>query len=276
MANLETKRAIDLKDKQIEIDKLEVEKKRNERVFFIAGILLLLLISITLFRNYKVQQKTNKLLSKEKQRSEDLLLNILPAEVAEELKNKGSADARHFDNVTVLFTDFVNFTLAGEAMTPSELIGELDNCFKAFDNILTKFHIEKIKTIGDAYLAVSGLPVADAAHAEQVVSAALEIRDFMFKRREELGANTFEIRIGIHSGNVVAGIVGVKKFAYDIWGDTVNIAARMEQNSEPGKINVSQSTYDLVKDKFNCNFRGALPAKNKGDLNMYFVEGNKI
>ena len=275
ISKLETQRELALKDKQIKIDQLEVEKKRNERVFFIAGIALLLLIIGIVFRSYKTQQHTNKLLSKEKQRSDDLLLNILPAEVAEELKNKGSAEARLYDNVTVMFTDFVNFTKAGETMEPGQLIGELDTCFKAFDEILNKHHVEKIKTIGDAYLAVSGLPAANPNHAKDMVAASIEIRDYMLNRRSELGDNTFEIRIGVHSGNVVAGIVGLKKFAYDIWGDTVNIAARMEQSSEPCQINVSQTTYEMVKDNFEFSYRGDIDAKNKGKLSMYFVEGNK-
>ena len=276
ISQLETQRAIELKDKQLKIDQLEVEKKRNERVFFIGGIALLLLVIGIVFRSYKTQQHTNKLLSKEKQRSDDLLLNILPAEVAEELKNKGSAEARLYDDVTVMFTDFVNFTKAGETMEPGQLIGELDTCFKAFDEILNKHHVEKIKTIGDAYLAVSGLPAPNLNHAKDMIAASLEIRDYMLNRRKELGDNTFEVRIGVHSGNVVAGIVGLKKFAYDIWGDTVNIAARMEQSSEPGQINVSQTTYEMVQDKFEFTYRGDIDAKNKGKLSMYFVKSVKV
>ena len=205
-------------------------------------------------------------------RSEELLLNILPAEVAEELKQKGVAEARHYDEVTVLFTDFTNFTKAGERMTARELVGELDNCFKAFDNICDKYHIEKIKTVGDAYLAVCGLPGQNTRHARNVVMAAREIRDFMAVRKQQLGDRTFGVRIGINSGPVVAGIVGIRKFAYDIWGDTVNTAARMEQNSEGGKINISQSTYDLVKDTITCTYRGEIEAKGKGQLKMYYVE----
>lgn len=211
-------------------------------------------------------------LKAEKKKSDDLLLNILPGEVAEELKEKGSSEAKYFDQVSVLFTDFVAFTKAGERMTPQELVSELDTCFKAFDDIISRHNIEKIKTIGDAYLAVCGLPVADAKHAENAVSAAQDILQFMKTRKQAVGDKTFEIRIGIHSGSVVAGIVGVKKFAYDIWGDTVNTAARMEQNSETGKINISQTTYELVRDQFECSYRGQISAKNKGELNMYFVE----
>ena len=216
-------------------------------------------------------EKQHDELKVEKKKSDDLLRNILPDEVAEELKEKGSTKAKLFDNVTVLFADFVDFTKAGEAMAPQELVNELHECFKGFDEIISHYGIEKIKTIGDAYLAVCGLPQADDRHAEKVVLAATEINEFMRRRQVQTGGKTFRVRLGVHSGSVVAGIVGVKKFAYDIWGDTVNTAARMEQNSEPGKINISQSTYDLVNDKFNCEYRGEIDAKNKGMLKMYYV-----
>ncbi|MBK9249810.1 MAG: tetratricopeptide repeat protein [Ignavibacteria bacterium] len=244
-----------------------------------AGIVLVFLLAVILYNRFRIKKRANILLeeknqiiSNEKEKSDNLLLNILPTEVAEELKTKGTASAKHFDNVSVLFTDFKSFTTVSEQLSPQELVDELHTCFKAFDEICGKYSIEKIKTIGDAYLAVCGLPLSDEKHAENVVHAALEIREFMKKRRENLGAKTFEIRIGINSGSVVAGIVGVKKFAYDIWGDTVNTAARMEQNSEAGKINISETTYSLVKDKFTCEYRGEIDAKNKGMLKMYFVE----
>jgi len=157
-------------------------------------------------------------------------------------------------------------------MTPQQLIDELHACFKAFDEIICKYNIEKIKTIGDAYLAVSGLPVANPLHAEDIVHAALDIIEFMKQRQEQMGDKTFRIRIGIHSGSVVAGIVGIIKFAYDIWGDAVNTAARMQQSGEDGKINISESTYKLVKDRFIFSYRGKINAKNKGDIDMYFVD----
>ena len=160
-------------------------------------------------------------------------------------------------------------------MSPGDLVNELNICFKAFDEIISRHNIEKIKTIGDAYLAVCGLPLPHADHAFHTVSAALEIMQFMVERKKQVTDKTFEIRIGIHSGSVVAGIVGVKKFAYDIWGDTVNTAARIEQNSLPGKINISETVYNLVKDKFGCTYRGEIKAKNKGELKMYFVDGQK-
>lgn len=244
----------------------------QQRRYYISGIVSLLAVSFFIGRNYYNQRRSNKLITTEKQRSDNLLLNILPADVAEELKEKGSAGARLYEEVTVLFTDFVNFTTVSEMLTPQELVDELHTCFKAFDEIISKYGIEKIKTIGDAYLAVAGLPNADVQHASNTVKAALEIRQFIHDRKERMGSRSFDIRIGIHSGSVVAGIVGVKKFAYDIWGDTVNTAARMEQHSMPGQINLSEKTYELVKDQFVFAYRGEIEAKNKGALKMYFVE----
>ncbi len=252
---------------------LSTVKVKQERNYFIGGLIILLLITFFVFRNSFTQRKLNKVITKEKQRSDELLMNILPADVAEELKQKGSANARQFEEVTVLFTDFVNFTTVSEQLSPQALVDELNDCFVAFDQIMIKHDIEKIKTIGDAYLAVAGLPNADIKHASQVITAALEIKKFMTDRKKTKGDQTFEIRIGIHSGSVVAGIVGIKKFAYDIWGDTVNTAARMEQNAEPGKINVSETTYQLSKNQFEFTYRGEIEAKNKGALKMYFVEG---
>jgi adenylate cyclase len=246
------------KKQQEELTTLTQSKRRNEAILFSVCIALLLVFTGFVIR--------------ERKRSEKLLLNILPAKVASELKRKGSSDAKHFTHVTVMFTDFVGFTTAAEKMTPQQLVDELHTCFKNFDEIISKYNIEKIKTIGDAYLAVSGLPNASPQHAENVVKAALEIRDFMQARHRQASDRSFHMRIGIHSGSVVAGIVGVKKFAYDIWGDTVNTAARMEQNSEPCKINISEATFGLVKDKFACSYRGEISAKNKGHLKMYFVE----
>jgi len=246
------------------ISALRLQRQKSYTILGITGILLLAGFS------FFIQQERRKS-EHERKKSDELLLNILPGEVANELKANGSTKARQFENVTVLFTDFVNFTIAGERMSPQSLIDELHTCFKAFDNIIEKYNIEKIKTIGDAYLAVCGLPLADQRHAENVVKAAIEINAFVQDRIAKLGERTFQVRIGIHSGSVVAGIVGVKKFAYDVWGDTVNTAARMEQNSEAGKINISQSTYELVKDKFTCQYRGELEVKNKGEMKMYFV-----
>lgn len=270
IVRLETQRALDLKDKDLEIANLAVARKRDERWFFIAGIALLLTILIILFRSFRHQQHSNGLLSREKQRSDTLLHNILPEEVAEELKETGEAHARQFDHVSVLFTDFVNFTGTAETLSPKVLVRELHECFSAFDGIIERAGLEKIKTVGDAYVAACGLPVEDPAHAQKCITAALEILEFMEERRKHERA--FEIRIGIHSGPVVAGIVGVKKFAYDIWGDTVNTAARLEQNGAPGRINISQTTYELIRGSYRCEYRGKIAAKNKGEVEMYFVD----
>lgn len=250
----------------------EQEKKdirqRNIRNSIIAGLAGALIFLLVVYR------QRNKI-SKARKRSDELLLNILPEEVAEELKAKGSAEAKQFDDVTVMFTDFKGFTQISEKLSPKELVSEIDACFKAFDNIISKHNIEKIKTIGDSYMCAGGLPVVNNSHAEDVVNAALEIQKFMFshlQQRENEGKVVFEIRIGIHTGPVVAGIVGVKKFAYDIWGDTVNIASRMESSGEAGKVNISGSTYELVKNKFTCTHRGKIQAKGKGEIDMYFIE----
>jgi class 3 adenylate cyclase len=273
IAAIEEQRENDIHQREVEIEQL---KKRTEFIYFAGGIALLLVIIGFIVSNNRRQRKLNGLLTVEKQKSEDLIHNILPEEVASELKAKGAADAQLYNNVSVLFTDFVGFTKIAEQMTPKELVAEIDVCFREFDKIMEKFGVEKIKTIGDAYMAVGGLPVENTSHAIDVVNAALEIQEFMQElaiRKEAKGALAFRIRIGIHTGPVVAGIVGVKKFAYDIWGDTVNTASRMESSSEEGKINISGETYELVKNFYNCSYRGKVAAKNKGEINMYFVEG---
>ncbi|HNF72689.1 MAG TPA: adenylate/guanylate cyclase domain-containing protein, partial [Chitinophagaceae bacterium] len=199
-----------------------------------------------------------------------LLLNILPVEVAEELKETGSAVARQFDEVTVLFTDFVNFTSISQKMNPQQLVAEINVCFTAFDAISDEFHLEKIKTIGDAYLAAAGVPNKDTEHAIHAVQAAIAMVLWLKQNKPE-----FNIRVGLNSGPVVAGIVGKRKFAYDIWGDTVNTAARMEQQSESGQINLSGSTHELIQHQFPCIYRGKIQAKNKGEIDMYFIDQSK-
>ena len=269
---LEEKQAQQIKQNEIEIQKLQLGRARIERYALIAGLGLMGLFGFVSYRNFRRKKRDNQIISMEKDRSDKLLLNILPSEVAEELKEKGSADAKLFDDVTVLFTDFKGFTTVSERLTPQQLVDELNACFTAFDRIMRRHSIEKIKTVGDAYLAVSGLPLPGEHHAAKIVHAAMDIRDFMLDRKKKLGDMTFEVRIGVHSGSVVAGIVGETKFAYDIWGDTVNIAARMEQNSEAGRINISETTYELVRDQYTCIYRGEIEAKNKGKLKMYFVD----
>ncbi len=269
IAALEIARELELKDRDIKIAQLAVSKKRSERWFFVGGIVLLLAVMGILYRSFLRQRLSNHLLSREKKRSDDLLRNILPDEVAEELKDHGKSAARQYEEVSVLFTDFVNFTAMGESLSPQQLVTELHECFTAFDEIIERNGLEKIKTIGDAYMAVCGLPMADPLHARKAVQAAIEIMDFIEDRRRH--ERVFEIRAGINTGPVVAGIVGARKFAYDIWGDTVNTAARMEQHGAPGSINISQSTYELVKHHYHCSYRGKVAAKNKGMIDMYFV-----
>jgi class 3 adenylate cyclase len=273
LQNLFISRTIKAKELEYAIEKAKAEEKlaseqRLRNIFLIAFIFVVLFAGLFLYQRNKI--KAGKI------RSDELLLNILPGEVAEELKTKGSTSAKHFESVTVMFTDFKNFTQISEKLSPQELVSEIDTCFKAFDQIIGKYNIEKIKTIGDSYMCAGGLPVSTTTHSKDVVSAALEIQHFIrqhVEQRKSEGKEPFEVRIGIHTGPIVAGIVGLKKFAYDIWGDTVNTASRMESSGEIGKVNISETTYELVKDQFACTYRGKIHVKNKGELDMYFVEG---
>ncbi|MFN8310615.1 MAG: adenylate/guanylate cyclase domain-containing protein [Chitinophagales bacterium] len=215
-----------------------------------------------------------KRLDDEKKQTEKLLLNILPAEIAADLKSRGSSAVKKLEEVTVVFADIKGFTKLSELYEPEELVAELDFCFRHFDSIMDKHGLEKIKTIGDAYMCACGVPKPRPGHALKAVRAAIEMNQFILKRkkeRERSGRFAFELRIGINSGPVIAGIIGERKFAYDIWGDTVNTAARMEQKSEAGQINISESTFEKVKRHFKCTYRGEIDAKNKGKLKMFFV-----
>lgn len=228
-------------------------------------------------RTAEVTEQRNEAV-KQRKRSDELLLNILPEEIADELKATGAAKAKHIDQVTVLFTDMKDFTLLSEQLTPEQLVAEINECFTAFDKIVEKYGLEKIKTIGDSYMAAGGLPTPNETHARDVVRCAIDIVAFMKElneRKKEQRKIAFDLRIGIHTGPVVAGIVGLKKFAYDIWGNTVNIASRMEKAGEVGKINISKATFEFVKDEkdeFTCVYRGKIEAKNIGMIDMYFVQ----
>ncbi len=251
-----------------------IRQKKTERNMMAGFVAFLFILSFVIFRSYRVQKKSNIRLDQEKKRSESLLLNILPGETAEELKQTGKAKAKHFGEVTVMFTDFKDFSLASEKMKADELVEVIHFYFSEFDRIVTRYGIEKIKTIGDSYMCVGGLPVCNDTHAKDVVSAALELQEFIDVQkilRSRSGKTWFELRIGIHTGPVVAGIVGTRKFAYDIWGDTVNTASRMETCGEPGKVNISGATYEKIKDHFFCIYRGKVEAKHKGLVDMYFA-----
>lgn len=224
-------------------------------------------IEIHRLKNIELEEK-NRIIRKERRKSEELLLNILPRQTARELKKEGKAKPRQYKLVSVLFCDFVKFTQTAEKLSPEELVGRIDIFFRAFDEIAMKHNIEKIKTIGDAYMAAGGVPTANVTNPVQTVRAALDILRYV----KEINDPLFKVRIGVHSGPVVAGIVGIKKFAYDIWGDTVNIASRMESSGESGQLNVSGFTCEFLKGQFKTSYRGKIDAKNKGMIDMYFIE----
>ncbi|MEL7121222.1 MAG: adenylate/guanylate cyclase domain-containing protein [Bacteroidota bacterium] len=260
---------------------LEVERNQNNFKLAVGAAIAFVLLSLLAYGRFRASRKQkrtleekNKIIENERERSDELLLNILPQPIAHELKEYGKAKARKYTEVTVLFSDFQNFTKMSEALSPEELVQELDKCFKAFDFIISNYKsIEKIKTIGDAYMCASGLSDR-AGLPNEIVKAGLEMQQYLNEYKAErirMGKPYFEARIGLHTGPVVAGVVGVKKFAYDIWGDTVNIASRMESNSLPGKVNISETTFNKIKYSFECEYRGKVPAKNKGEIDMYFV-----
>jgi adenylate cyclase len=237
--------------------------------------LLLLIAAISMVNRYRYIHRTNKIIQSEKARSDELLLNILPAETAKELALYGSNKPRYYESVSVLFSDFKGFSAIASKLTPQELVAELNDFFVAFDDIVVRYNLEKIKTIGDSYMCAGGIPTAGTSHPLNTVQAAIAMQKYINKKNEEwgtVGRPLWELRIGINTGPVVAGVVGKMKYAYDIWGDTVNIASRMESNGQPGKVNISSATYALIKDKYSCEYRGKISAKNIGDVDMYFIE----
>lgn len=272
-----------LQGSQLNLQESEIKLQNSQRNFFLALAGIVGVLAIGTFLRYIETKKLNTLLATkneiieaEQKKSDQLLLNILPFTVATELKANGVAKARKYEVATVLFSDFKNFSAIAESLSPEKLVGELDFYFKIYDEIIGKYNLEKIKTIGDAYMCVGGVPNEKAGHSKDVVKAALEIQSYLNAwklEREAKGAPFFEARMGIHTGPLIAGVVGTKKFAYDIWGDTVNIAARLESNSEAGKVNISASTYENIKNDFHCEYRGKIPVKNRGEIEMYFVDG---
>ncbi len=256
---------------QLEVDLLN-QQKRNQNIIFIAMIIiagLTIILLLTLYWYYRA-------ILKEKKISEKLLLNILPAGTAEELKEFGKVQAKKFDSVSVLFTDFKDFTRYSSSLTPENLVRSVDYYFSKFDEVIGKYGLEKIKTIGDSYMCAGGLHFHKTDHALKMMQASFEMVQIMEESKNDSdNIMAYDIRIGVNTGPVVAGVVGTRKFAYDIWGDTVNVASRMESNSERGKINISQNTYVLIKDKFDCEYRGEFEVKNKGMMKMYFVNNAK-
>ena len=269
--------------------KLIQASKENEKdhkfrltLIIVIAILIISLLFYYIYRTYKFTRKTNKFLSEqneiiatEKAKSDKLLLNILPKDIAEELKESGFSIVKHYEMVSVLFADFAGFSKIVEEISFELLVAELDMYFKKFDKTVEKYHLEKIKTIGDAYMCAGGLPIANPNNPILTVLAGLHIQRIIESKNVYKILNNislWELRIGIHTGPVIAGVVGEKKFAYDIWGDTVNIASRMEAAGDISKVNISGTTYELIKDYFDCTYRGKIPVKSKGEIDMYYVE----
>jgi len=226
-----------------------------------------------------VVQKKNVQIENERQRADELLHNILPIEIAQELKLTGAVQPRHYSSATIMMIDFKDFSKISQTLTTDQLIDKLDYCFRNFDTIMYKYNLEKIKTLGDGYLSVGGVPQSNLTHPFDCINAANEILHFLKRWKEKQIAKKeayFEGRIGIHTGPVIAGVVGEKKVAFDIWGDAVNIAARVESSGEKGKINISHSTYQLVSKKINCTHRGKIPIKNQSPIDMYFVNADEL
>ena len=264
-------------EKTIETDRIGYEQSKNIGWGLLGGALLM---------GYFFWKKNNQLLKvnnqrvlEEKKRLEDLLSNLLPAEVVRQLKKKQVAKSRQYKSVCVLFSDFKNFSQISKELSPEELVSELDYCFSSFDRIIEKHRLQKIKTIGDAYMCVGGLYTQGEGHVQRMILAALEIQQFLKDRKAKqpaLGGYFFDARIGIHVGPVVAGVIGTKKIAFDVWGDTVNVAQQMEHHSEVGEVNISGATYKRVRNRFKCVQRGEIVAKNKKRYVMYFVRGINI
>lgn len=259
---------------QNNLNALQIEKDaRAKQLLLVILGLFVAIIAGFIFQFFYVR-RSNRRLAFERNRSEQILLNILPKETADELKEHGFIKAKEFEQITVLFTDFKSFSLIAERISAEKLVKSVDYYFKNFDAITERHNLEKIKTIGDAYMCAGGIPSANSTHARDAMNAALEILQFV--KETELnpppGIYPFKIRLGLNSGPVVAGVVGTRKFAYDIWGNTVNIAARMESGSVAGRINVSENTYNILKDEFEFTYRGEMEVKNGQVLKMYFAE----
>jgi adenylate cyclase len=267
---------------QLTLQKTQLARNRAINTGLVGGAAALLLVILLLYNRSRIRARANlELAAKnaqidtERRRADELLANILPESAAAELKAHNVVRPVRYESVTVLFTDFKGFTWIAEQVSPEDLIEELDECFRLFDAIAVKYGLEKIKTIGDSYMCAGGLPTPNTTHPFDAIDAAIEMQlslKALMQIKAEQGKPVFEMRVGIHTGPVVAGVVGSHKFAYDIWGDTVNTASRLEHSSEPHRINISGTTWALVKDRYACSYRGEIEAKHKGAIAMYFVE----
>ena len=222
----------------------------------------------------KVEERTAEL-ARAEAKTKELLRNILPGDLVAELLANGTTRPVRHDAATVLFTDFAGFTQSASTMPPDQMVAELNDIFAAFDDICDELGVEKIKTIGDAYMAAAGVPSHCADHAQRAVRVGLRLVDFV-EQRNQRSAFKWNLRVGVHSGPVVSGVVGKRKYAFDVWGDTVNIAARMESSGEPGRVNASAYTVHLIQNEFACEYRGKLGAKGNGEIDMYFIQGAQL
>ncbi|MCK5281645.1 MAG: hypothetical protein KAK04_24005, partial [Cyclobacteriaceae bacterium] len=252
----------------------EIEDTRR---LLLGGFGMIFLFFVIILYSFLQMKRANKIIATEKDKNEQLLLNTLPIKVVSDLKESGKSDPQKFENVTVYFSDIVGFTQISSSLDPKELIQELNDIYSAFDEIMIKYDCERIKTIGDAYLAVCGMPQKNDRHAEMMLRASLEVMQFI-EKRNITSQLEWKMRIGLHSGNVVGGIVGVKKYLYDVFGDTINTASRMESNSAPMRVNISEETYRFVKDSdfiksnhITFERRTPIQVKGKGAMIMYFV-----
>lgn len=278
----EKERTIALLEQDKKLQTLALERSESRKKYLMVISIIVLNALLILLAAFHFLKKTNKKLARqqnelafEKEKSDKLLLNILPKVIADELKEKSFATPRSYEMVTVLFADFKGFTKIAEQVAPEKLLQDLDECFMAFDEIVAKYNLEKIKTIGDGYMCAGGIPIPNNSNPLDAIKAAMGMQAFMknWQQKKRKKKEPFwELRLGIHTGKVVAGVVGKRKFVYDIWGDAVNTAARMESCGEAGKINISGATYELIKDDFSCNYRGRINAKNKGEIDMYFLQ----
>ena len=267
---------MDFDKKEISLSQQEAMRRLSNQVITLLELRRTVIEMDVVIKSHNVMQEE---LKKEKERSDELLLNILPATIADELKETGTVDPRFYSSASIMFSDFTGFTKLSEQMEPKSLIELLNQYFSTFDGIVEKHGLEKLKTIGDSYMCVSGLLAETRGHAIRVCLASLEIQNYMKRmneKREKMRMPRWDMRIGIHSGPVIAGVVGARKFTYDIWGDTVNTASLLEQNGEAGRVNISATTYQHVNEMFDIEERGKITSGKKGDIPMYFLNRLKM